>query len=273
MALLGVGVLIIDHWFSPWYPFLLIASLGVALLVGRELIRLCPIKVRPPRLLCLGLLTLLVLVNWDADWRVTSLTFVGGAIVLVLHEMAVYQQPGGSTIRLALGVWILSYIGLFGSCLIQSRWLEPDVETMGVPWCLPLALVFFAPKSGDIGAYFVGRYLGRTRFSPKLSPKKTWEGTLGGVMVSTATTVGLITMAREDGIQTWGNPLLFGLMVAIAGVLGDLAASLVKRDLGVKDAAGTVPGFGGVLDVIDSILFAAPVVYAWWVFVGMGVSG
>jgi phosphatidate cytidylyltransferase len=95
-----------------------------------------------------------------------------------------------------------------------------------------------------------------------LSPKKTWEGLVGGLLAAIVVSIGLGRL----GPALHGSDLLalgFGLTVGLAGVLGDLAESLLKRDCEIKDTSLVVPGFGGVLDVIDAVIFAAPVAY-WW---------
>jgi phosphatidate cytidylyltransferase len=127
-----------------------------------------------------------------------------------------------------------------------------------------LALAIFVPKCTDIGAYFTGRFLGRHPLAPVLSPKKTWEGAAGGFLAAVLATIlidrlGPANPLREDALWEVG----FGISVGGAGILGDLAESLIKRDCRQKDASHLVPGFGGVLDVVDAILFAAPVAY-WW---------
>jgi phosphatidate cytidylyltransferase len=125
-----------------------------------------------------------------------------------------------------------------------------------------LALTIFVPKFCDVGAYFTGRFLGRHRMSSVLSPKKTWEGFAGGLAVAVLTALlinGYFPILRGGAAAAVG----FGLTVGLAGILGDLAESLIKRDCRRKDASQVVPGFGGVLDVIDAILFAAPVAYCW----------
>ena len=118
------------------------------------------------------------------------------------------------------------------------------------------------PKCCDIGAYFTGRLLGRHRMTPVLSPKKTWEGAAGGLVAGGAGG----HRHQPPGPACCAADLAavgFGLTVGLAGMLGDLAESLIKRDCQQKDASQVVPGFGGVLDVVDSIVFAAPVAY-WW---------
>ena len=125
-----------------------------------------------------------------------------------------------------------------------------------------LALAIFVPKGCDIGAYFTGRLIGRHRMTPVLSPKKTWEGAAGGLAFAVAIAFALNAFRPVIPGGTAGI-VGFGLTVGLAGMLGDLAESLIKRDCERKDASQAVPGFGGVLDVVDSILFAAPVAY-WW---------
>jgi phosphatidate cytidylyltransferase len=124
-------------------------------------------------------------------------------------------------------------------------------------------LAIFVPKCGDIGAYFTGRALGRHRMAPTLSPKKTWEGVAGGVTASVLAAVGI---DRLGPVVRGGWPSAAGLGAAlgIVGIFGDLAESLIKRDAQQKDASQRVPGFGGILDVVDSVVFAAPVAY-WWI--------
>ena len=133
---------------------------------------------------------------------------------------------------------------------------------------LALALTVFVPKGNDIGAYFTGKFLtgrvlGRTPLTPLLSPKKTWQGAIGGMIVSVAVALGINELGPVLPFGRLGA-IGFGLSVGLAGVLGDLAESLIKRDLQAKDASKSVPGFGGVLDVIDSLLFAAPVAWLWF---------
>ena len=128
---------------------------------------------------------------------------------------------------------------------------------------MAVALAIFVPKMCDTGAYFTGRLLGRHKMAPVLSPKKTLEGAAGGLGLATLTT---ILVNQYFGPVLSGGLLAeigFGLSVGLTGMLGDLAESLIKRDCLAKDASAIMPGFGGVLDVVDSIVFAAPVAY-WW---------
>jgi phosphatidate cytidylyltransferase len=171
-------------------------------------------------------------------------------------EMATFRDPGSSVLRIALVVFIAAYLGWLPCFLVQLRWSDSDLRSN-----IALALAIFVPKFCDIGAYFTGRLLGRHPMTPVLSPKKTWEGLAGGLGVSTMAAFAINRLGGS--IVSDFAAVGFGLTVGSAGVLGDLAESLIKRDCQKKDASQVVPGFGGVLDVIDSVLFAAPVAYFW----------
>ena len=127
------------------------------------------------------------------------------------------------------------------------------------PW--PLLMFVFVVKSSDIGAYAIGSLFGRHRFSPKLSPGKTWEGMAGAVAVAM---IVAILFAVGCGIMNWWLAAIFGFCFAFVGQLGDLVESMIKRDAEQKDSANNVPGFGGILDIVDSPLAAAPFAYLFF---------
>jgi phosphatidate cytidylyltransferase len=268
LVALVLGVLTIDQWLAPWFPFLYVLVVALALIACFELLHLLPAGRRPPAWLCYGSVALVLTANWPAHllpvrwgpwdpWHWIAGTLAAVVLSAFVVEMAAFRQSGESVVRLALAVWITAYLGLLPSFLAQLRWL--DAWPGGV-WAVALAL--FVPKLCDIGAYFTGRFLGRHRLTPALSPRKTWEGLAGGLLFAALVTV----VVNRVGPGPLGGPvaaLVFGLVVGAAGVLGDLAESLIKRDCGQKDASQVMPGFGGVLDVVDSIVFAAPVAY-WW---------
>jgi phosphatidate cytidylyltransferase len=112
--------------------------------------------------------------------------------------------------------------------------------------------------ASDTGGYIAGVLLGRHKMAPVISPKKTWEGFGGSVVLSGA--FGYVTVHLLLGAPVWAS-LVFGFAMVVTGTLGDLVESMVKRDIGIKDMSGFLPGHGGVLDRIDSIVFSAPV--AW----------
>jgi phosphatidate cytidylyltransferase len=142
------------------------------------------------------------------------------------------------------------YIGALGAHAILIREL-----TNGFIWTLTALIAVWAT---DTGAYLVGTRIGRRGFFTAISPKKTWEGAIGGLFSATVATLAL--GALWAGMHPI-HALLFGFGIGVAATFGDLAESLLKRQTGVKDSSDIVPGHGGVLDRIDSLLFAAPFAY------------
>lgn len=182
-------------------------------------------------------------------------------LVAFVAEMGRYQKPGRATGNLAAAVLALVYVGLLPSLLVQLR----------IAWGVgALASLVIVVKLGDIGAYTVGRLLGQHKLAPTISPGKTVEGTIGGLALSVLGSCAVfgwlmpLTSPRASGWGSWGSWVIFGLLLGLAGVIGDLGESLLKRDVGHKDSSRWMPGFGGVLDMVDSLLLAAPVAYACW---------
>lgn len=187
------------------------------------------------------------------------------ALVLV-GEMRRFYEPGRANVHAALGVFAVAYVGLLGSFLVLIRQVRGNAT--GLAALVSLILVV---KMSDAGAYFAGRMFGRHKMSPILSPKKTLEGGIGGVLASIASS-GLFFVViaprwlgeQAPEVATW-RWVVYGGVLAIAGMIGDLAESMLKRDSAIKDASKRLPGLGGVLDVLDSLLVGAPIAYAFWI--------
>lgn len=184
-----------------------------------------------------------------------------------LGEMHRYEKPGEVMERLGVTVLSLAYVGLLLSFVTQMRLLGPAGGALGSWGVAALASLVITVKAADVGAYTLGRLIGKHKMSPVLSPGKTWEGALGGVLLSClGAWLSLNLLAPELGVEprfAWSF-IAFGVVVGVTGIVGDLAESLIKRDVGRKDSSGWMPGFGGVLDLLDSVLFAAPVAFLVW---------
>jgi phosphatidate cytidylyltransferase len=285
VALTGL-MLLVDHQLPPWYPFLFLLLLGLAVISCNELLTLIDRSRRPTAWLVYVAVVGMVVINWLAHWPVLCWPgcsvwvwilgyFVGVVLASFLVEMAVYREPGTSLNRLALTVWMTAYLGLLPSFLIQLRWPQTFGFTSDAnQGTAALALAIFVPKCGDIGAFFTGRFFGRNRMSPLLSPKKTWEGALGGLTAAVLATAVIDALGPASVLGgLWWARVGFGVTVGCAGLLGDLAESLIKRDCRQKDASQSVPGFGGVLDVVDAVIFAAPVAFVWCAVVALYQRG
>jgi phosphatidate cytidylyltransferase len=267
LILLTTAMLVVDP--APGYPLLILLVHFIGLVAVAELRSLLPESTRPPGWLAHASVQGVLLANWPAHlvpgwsgpdpWQMILGAFVAVVLGALLFEMAMFREPGSAVNRSALLIWMTAYLGLLPCFLAQQRWLRPGSRDGAVF----LALTIFIPKCCDIGAYFTGRFLGRHPMSPVISPKKTWEGFAGGLALAVGVT--LLLHRFMPVLPCYLSAVGFGVTVGVAGVLGDLAESLVKRDTGHKDASRAVPGFGGVLDVVDSLLFAAPVAYCWFV--------
>jgi phosphatidate cytidylyltransferase len=267
LAALVFGMLLFDTQFAPWYPLLYILVIWTGILACRELLSLLALKVRPHAIVALAGVVFALSCPWFpqvayresriADWAI--LVLVVSMMIAFFREMAIYQGPGQAVVRIAMTCFIVVYLGIMPCFLIALRWL-PGPEESGNRAMSALILAIFVPKCGDIGAYFTGRLLGRHRMTPYLSPKKTWEGAAGAF--ASAIVIAVIGASMGNRPPAWvPKAVLFGIVIGLLGMLGDLAESLIKRESFQKDASDAVPGFGGILDVIDSVVFSAPVSY------------
>ena len=156
------------------------------------------------------------------------------------------------------------YVGFLLGHGLALRDLTGDVENLGRSWLLFTLLVVFAC---DTGAFAVGRLVGRHRMAPRISPNKTWEGAAGGFLASVGAAL-LVGLAFDLAIPVWQQAVA-GAIASVAAQFGDLTESALKRAANAKDSGSIMPGHGGILDRIDSILFALPAVYYLSLAVGL----
>ena len=179
---------------------------------------------------------------------------LASVFVLVALLLRQYAGYGVSGVLANCGVNCFSiwYLGLLSGFCLAIR-IEFSL------W--PLLMFIFVIKGSDIGAYTVGTLYGKHKFSPRISPGKTWEGMGGAWAAAVIVSVGF---AVSCDIMAWWLAVIFGLCFAFIGQMGDLTESMMKRDAQQKDSANKVPGFGGILDIIDSLLVAAPFAYLFF---------
>lgn len=200
-----------------------------------------------------------------------GLTFSAFALCVPLvfgGEMLRYQKPGGVIVNVALALFTIAYLAVSYSFLIWLRFVDEAQPRLGMTAVISLIL---AVKTSDTGAYLFGRTFGRTKMTPLLSPGKTVEGAIGGVLTSCAATwaffhfVAPMLAGSSVPLGDWRGWLVYAVLLSLAGMVGDLAESLLKRDMQQKDSSTWLRGLGGVMDVIDSVLIAAPVGYLCWI--------
>ncbi|MBN1942331.1 MAG: phosphatidate cytidylyltransferase [Phycisphaerae bacterium] len=184
------------------------------------------------------------------------LLLVGLVIGGVFLNQMVTRRAEGALLRIASTLLAVTYLGVGGAMVLSLR-LDYGLGTL---------LVFLgAVKLTDVGAYFVGSLLGKHKLVPWLSPGKSWEGLLGGLVTAAAAGLAVCGVRNQFAWMSLplanGEVIAFCLILGLAGQFGDLCESLLKRSAGVKDAGNLVPQFGGVLDILDSLLIAAPVAH------------
>lgn len=163
------------------------------------------------------------------------------------------EQRHSRLSHVAVSVFTVLYIPVLASCIIIPLTFH------GHPVAHAIMLVFL-PALSDTGGLFAGAWLGKHKLSPRISPKKSWEGLAGSVLFAMvgAFAVMFCTYTPEVWAARWWVPVVMGVLAGVVGTFGDLCASMIKRDLGIKDMGHLLKGHGGVLDRVDSILLTAP---------------
>ena len=188
--------------------------------------------------------------------------------LFVTFLMSLPQEIKGANPIYSLGLGLLGFLYvpvLFGGFMMRLVFVAPDPEASGAWLLLYLALV---TKFTDMGAYIMGTLFGRHKMIKHISPGKTWEGTIGSFLISILGGFGVYYFAGSNlsWIGGWWSILSLSIIISFAAIIGDLAESILKRSVAVKDSGATLPGIGGILDLIDSLCFSAPIAYFYLVF-------
>ncbi len=267
-ALLLIPLPVAAVWFGePWFTSL-VAIFGV--LAAFEFYRLGSSAKASP-VTYIGLLfTLLFIISRNPDLlsRLTtnldptliSPLILAAAMVLTLTWILLRRKKDGAIASWAWTMAGILYVGWLLGHVVSLRGL-----TDGRSWVF---FILLATVASDTAAFFIGRAIGRHKLAPQISPNKTWEGAIAGVVGATVfsllfTPTKLFGLSNAIHIQglSYGEAILLGALVSVFGQLGDLTESLLKRNAKVKDSGNLLPGHGGILDRLDSIIFAGVVVY------------
>ena len=245
VAAIGLPLVLGAVWVGGWWLFFLAAAAG--LIAFHEYFAVT----RPLRPLPIagyaGLLCILFGIQLSGlVWGVSGVLVTLGLAFLL---KGVAETRGSATAAVGATVLGAAWIGLGLGFLLLIR----DIPEFGR---VAVYAVLIAVFTSDTAAYVAGRLLGRHKLAPTISPGKTWEGFVGGSL-GAVFAVFIVLYEDRDEFLTIGQSLVLGLVIALAGPAGDLFESLVKRDMGVKDAGRLLGGHGGVLDRIDSLLFAS----------------
>jgi phosphatidate cytidylyltransferase len=256
---LSISVVVVD--FLPLYIAAICALAIVA--VYEMLVATKYIRNRVISMMSLFFVFLIPIIFVEETLR-ENLPLICSLFLFLLFVVMIYMHEKVSFAELSLVAFVAICIPLSLSCLLFIRLFSPEHGVFLMVFTLTVTFL------GDSGAFFVGTFLGKHKMAPKISPKKTWEGFIGGLL--TAGVAGFVApfvyefcvMNFMDGTDMEFNPWLFAgaaVVCAALGVVGDFSASLVKRQCAVKDFGNIMPGHGGVLDRMDSVLFAAPFMY------------
>jgi phosphatidate cytidylyltransferase len=254
-------VLVLVFLGPSWHWVFSLAVAGVAALAGWEYMGLAELGgVKPPRIAVVVALLALFAVNFE--WPDRTAAFFGVMSLGLLVYCTFFRPVVEVMSDAAASIFCLLYAG-FTLIAVASLHEEPNGPSLVV-------FLLFVVWAGDISALYVGRAFGRHKLAPTVSPGKTWEGALGSVAGSLLATGVLLALANL--LEQWNSAMLFfpddiwywlglAVMVNVAGQVGDLAESALKRSAGVKDSGSLLPGHGGMLDRIDGLLLAAPVLW------------
>lgn len=250
-AILVIGSIL---W-SPWAFFILMG--GFVVIGLAEFVKLFPSNPRPQGtiiyyFLGLAVYALVGLTGMNVLGFSNLLLVVLSFFILIAVEL--FRQPKPSWMQIAAGFSALIYIAVPFGLMNSLFWIGSG--NISFPWIL-LAL-FILVWANDVFAYLVGSTIGKHKLYKKLSPKKTWEGSIGGFLFTLVFAWIFSRFAFNLNMTHW---LWLGVIVSVAANIGDLAESLLKRNAGVKDSGTIFPGHGGVLDRFDAVLFVTPFVF------------
>ena len=256
-ALWGVPLVIIAIWFDEPLPWFTILATIWGLLAVIEFYRITGVS-RSSLLTFIGVLWTLVFIihpHCDFEYVLSSILVLAAVFSFVMQVIIQRRErPFYNWICIMTGIL---YVGLLLSYLVALR-IDADKA-----W---LYLAIFATFGSDTFAYFIGKAIGKHKLAPRISPGKTWEGAIGGLFGTVIISL-LFTLPTSLQLpMNYWQAVLLGILVSVSGQIGDLLESLLKRKTGVKESGNLLPGHGGLLDRMDSIVFAGIVVYLYYTF-------
>ncbi len=180
---------------------------------------------------------------------------LAAALLVLFADQIIHHGTDGAIRRVGVGLLAICYLGVCGAVILDIR-MQFGVHAF--------VLFLLVVKATDIGAYFTGSAIGRHKMAPRVSPGKSWEGLIGGLIFAAVVATGFV-FVMEQWVSGWrigfAAAACFAVVVGLFGQVADLCESTLKRDAGLKDAGTSAGPFGGVLDMLDSPLLSAPVAY------------
>lgn len=272
LGVIGIAASIYFSFSSYFIPFFILINAGVISLALQEYYQLAQNKgFQPLTAFGIGLSIFYVLVVAIGlyDRSISALSSMVLLFSFLFLFLLFFKHKTLALGNLAITLFGIGYLTIPLSCALRINYFFPPHSLEdGRLW---LGYVLLTSKITDVGAYFCGKILGKNKLAPSISPRKTVEGALGGLGAALITSVLYALIASHLGgfHMTLFQSVWIGLTISVISQLGDLSESLLKRDAGVKDSSH-MPGFGGMLDVVDSVVFTLPFVY---LLLQMGLIG
>jgi phosphatidate cytidylyltransferase len=256
----AIGMLTLDHKTSASFGFGVLATIGLFFgmrEIHRMLETIAPIPWKLPAQVAAVALVGAHLAQQEralAPGVPLDVIVIVGFLVAFLGGMLWRLPTREVLLGIALQTFAAAYILGLGTFVLRVRYL-PEIG--------PAALLYLilASKGTDMFAFFTGRFLGKTKLIPWISPGKTVAGFVGGLLGAVGISLAFVRWSPLSGVFGWAGAVPMGIIIGLSSVVGDLVESLIKRGAAVKDSGGLVPEFGGVLDIIDCILYVAPILY------------
>lgn len=266
---IAIAILFVVIFLSSWSAFKIVFTFGIAAIVAVgvwEYFQLAKAIGKTPDV-AFGVVVSVCLVfamflgTQYSSWSAAAYVVFACAVLLSFVPY-VFGKRDDALINIAVTLFGIVYVAYNMALLIRIRYFSHfDSLEYGCWWLVYLLVV---TKITDIGGLLAGRFLGKHKLAERLSPKKTWEGAVGGFICAVIASWAMSLIGQELGLGSYilssGEALLLGGILSIVGQFGDLAESLLKRNAGIKDS-NNIPGLGGMLDMLDSLLFTIPVVY------------
>ena len=200
--------------------------------------------------------------KWESIALLASFMVVFARQFLQKDNAKSIEIMGGTLLGILYVPFLLNFVTRLAFGLTGTQ----NASGMSETGRLLILYMLIVVKMTDVGAFFVGSLIGRHKLIPRISPGKTWEGLAGGIISAVIASCGFCFIVGEKfGVISMGmtHAVVLGVVLSLAGVVGDLFESMIKRSANMKDSGTLIPGMGGVLDVIDSVLFGAPVLYGY----------
>ena len=265
-ALWGIPLVFLAVWFNVPLPWFLILAAVLGVLAVFEFYRMTGVWKTLPLAIFGMVWTLLFIIRPYYPAQMELHLLIVSAVGISLIMLVFLPKKDGLFSHWAWTLGGILYVGWLLSYLVALR-LEPGTAAFPNAGRDFVFLALLATFGSDTAAYFVGKAWGRHKLAPSISPGKTWEGTIAGVIGAVIVAYLFTLEAPLQLPLSWWQAILLGLAISVFGQLGDLVESLLKRNCGVKDSGALMPGHGGLLDRMDSVLFAGVVVYLWYIYV------